>query len=275
MHTLVKSLIVAVSPMLIGAGAALAAPVQGLHPHSPDSIPKNRSHLLQFHTSANGSLQAVSAADVGDADSFGRNVVYDGILGSEDVSLQEDCTGFPSGDPGNQCVVLNPQPAFTSFDLTDIGHVTLPANSTHSILCFHTTAFQSWYFRNETASAGESNLLIEESLTIENPLLDDPSLIDPTTGAPFNGKLTAYIGTETSDGGTLQAGEDRHHGGYVTRTCQAGAISTSYLTTVYGLPNSVVKNFFKQPITIRLNVNGNATLVQDAFLSMGVRFYGD
>lgn len=262
-------------PLALAGSAAMAAPPPSAHLKSPDVMSQSRSHTLQFHTLASGSFQAVSAADVGDADSFGRNVVYAGIIGSEDVYLLEDCTGFPTGDPANQCVLLNPQPSVTTFTLNDIGHITLPANSTHSLLCFHTTTFQGWDFLNETSSVGESQIRYEESLTIESELLNDPSLIDPTTGLPFNGKLTSFVGTNIGDGGTLQPGEDRHHEAFVTRTCQGGAINKAALSTEYGLPDSIVNKFFKKPITIRLNVNGNARLAEDAFLSMGVRFYGD
>lgn len=272
MHTPGRLLALSLS---LAVGSALASPPQPLHPGAPDVRPSARSHILQIHGLPGGSLQAVSAADVGDADSFGRNVVYAGIIGSDDVYLQQDCAGFPGGNPSNQCLVLNPQPAVTNFDLTDIGHITLPANSTHSILCFHTITFQGWDFANETGAAGESEIRFEESLTVESDLLNDPSLIDPTTGLPFNGELTAYVGTNIGDGGTLQPGEDRHHEAFATRTCQGGAISTSALKELYGLPDQVANKFFKEPITIRLNVNGTASLVHDAFLSMGVRFYGD
>lgn len=261
--------------LLLAAGAAAAAPPQNPRSHSPDLFPHANNRLSHLLMQANSGAPLVSSADVGDADSFGRDVVYAGIIGSQDVYLQEDCTGFPSGDPGNQCIVLNPQPAVTTFNLNDIGHITLPGNSTHSLLCFQTTTFQGWDFRNETGSIGESQVRFEESLTIESALLNDPSLIDPSTGLPFNGKLTSYIGTNIGDGGTLQPGEDRHHEAFVTRTCQGGAISKAALSMEYGLPASIVNKFFKQPITIRLNVNGHAGLAEDAFLSMGVRFYGD
>lgn len=257
------------------AGTAFAASPSRLHTNSPDLFPPSHARSSHMLMQASAASPLVSSAGVGDADSFGRNVVYAGIIGSEDVYLEEDCTGFPTGDPANQCIVLNPQPTTTSFDLSDVGHITLPANSTHSLLCFHTTTFQSWSFLNETASAGESNLRYQETATIESDLLSDPSLIDPTTGLPFNGKLTTNIGTNMEDGGTLQPGEDRHHEAWTTRTCQGGAISKASLSSLYGLPDSVVSKFFKKPITIRLNVSGNATLAQEALVILGVRFYGD
>ena len=270
-----RTIVAAISLALLSAGSALAAPPPGPRNASPDILRHVRSPLLQLRTDGNGrALPAVSDADVGDADSFGRKVTYVGIIASEDVDLEvSGCQ--PSTDPGYQCVTLNPQPQSTSFNFSDMGHITLPANSTHSLLCFQFTTIQSWEFNNETSSPAESQLDFNESVTIESPLLDDPSLIDPTTGQPFAGKLTAGIGTDIGDGGTLQPGQDRYHSAWSTRACQGGAISKSALKSIYNLPDNIVDRFFREPMTIRLNARGDATLVQFGGMTFGVRFYGD
>lgn len=261
-------------PLLIAGSAALAAAPRDPRLHAADLLPK--SGALQQHRlvqSAAGPL--ISNADVGDADSFGRNVTYAGLAQTGQVILQEDCSIVTGLGPDDRCVTVNAQPASTSFSFNDLGRMTLPARSTNDLLCFHSTTFQTWQFFNETGSASQAAIRYTESITIENPLLDDPSLMDPTTGLPFNGSLTVGIGTSLLDLETMQPGDDKVRNENVTRTCLGGAISKRALSEDYGLPDSVVKQFFKQPMTIRLNVSGRASLVVDSSLLFGVRMYGD
>lgn len=270
MHPMMKLTALSLS---LAAGAALASPPPSLHLHSPDLQGRGHTRLSHLLVQANPHAPAVSDADVGDADSFGRNVVYAGLLASSQVDMREDCgTG---GYPGENCVPLNPQPAVTSFDFEDMAHITLPGNSTHSFLCFHTTTFRGWQFFNTTGGDADAQFEYEESVTLESDLLNDPSLIDPTTGLPFNGKIRTYIGTDLLESKTMQAGFSEYHHEWGSRTCQGGLISKTYLLTQYNLPQSIVDKFFKQPITLRLNIEGSAGLVTDGQIVTGIRFYGD
>lgn len=259
-------------PLAIAAGAALASPPPSFHPHSPDL--QNRAHTRLSHLlrQANPRAPAVSDADVGDADSFGRTVVYAGLLGDADVDLEPDCSS--QGSPAD-CVTLNPQPAVTRFDREDVVHITLPGNTTHSFLCFQTSTYRDWGYMNHSSTPADAEFRYQESVTLESDLLKDPSLIDPSTGLPFNGKIRSYVGTDLFDSRTLEGGFQESHGEWSSRTCQAGLISKSYLETVYDLPPSVVNQFFKQPITLRLNLEGGAALVDYGYIITGIRLYGD
>lgn len=260
-------------PLAIVAGAALAASPQDIHLRSPDlqNVPRARlSHLL---VQANANAPAVSDSGVGDADSFGRDVVYAGLLASSQVDMRADCS--VGAYPGEICVNLSPQPAATSFDFEDMNDITLPGNSTHSFLCFHTTTYRGWQYSNSLGTPATAQFQYAESVTLESDLLNDPSLIDPTTGLPFNGKIRAYIGTDLLDSKTVQAGFSESHHEWGSRTCQDGVISTSSLATDYNLPQSIVSKFFKHPITLRLNLEGNAALVTEGQIVTGIRFYGD
>jgi hypothetical protein len=55
---------------------------------------------------------------VGDPDSFGRDVIYLGNAQTSHVALQTDCTPDPMFPPlpNDRCIVLNAQPAATSFN---------------------------------------------------------------------------------------------------------------------------------------------------------------
>lgn len=258
-------------PLALAGLAAIAAP-PSVHLNSPDLISKANTRLSHMLVQASPHASAVSDADVGDADSFGRNVVYAGLLANGDVDLEQDCASL--GSPPD-CVTLNPQPAMTTFDREDMVHITLPGNTTHSFLCFHTSTFRDWEYMNNTGATAHGLFNYAESVTIESDLLKDPSLINPDTGLPFNGQIRNYIGTDVHDQKMLLAGFSESHGEWGTRTCQAGLISKSVLATEYNLPPSIVNKFFKQPITLRLNIEGNAALVDFGYVITGIRFYGD
>src|SRR4030095_16747355 len=99
-------------------------------------------------TTALGLMIAVAAQaapptveEVGDPDSFGRDVIYLGNAQTSNVALQGDCTPdpmFPRA-PNDRCIVLNAQPAATSFNEDGLATLALPAESTKSLICFALT----------------------------------------------------------------------------------------------------------------------------------------
>jgi hypothetical protein len=266
---------VAAAAALVAFGTALSATPPDPRGHSADLLPRSGTHLPRLRSTINMAAPMVTDGDVGDADSFGKKVIYEGLAQSGQVVATEDCSVVTGLGPDDRCVTINPQPAVTTFDFTDLGRMTLPAKSTADLLCFHATTFESWDFVNGGASPDDAQLSYSESVTIENDLLDDPSLVDPTTGAPFNGSLTVSIGPSRFENMTLQPGADISRSQIGSRTCIGGAISKKALSETYGLPDSIVDKFFKQPITIRLNLTGRMRLATDASLMFGVRFYGD
>ena len=72
------------------------------------------------------------------------------------------------------------------------------------------------------------------SITIDNEVLDDPTLIDPGTGLPFGGVLALGLSTFT-DIHTLQPGETDFKAMQMSRSCIAGIVSKRALVDNYGL----------------------------------------
>ena len=136
---------------------------------------------------------APTVEEVGDADSFGRDVVYLGNAQTGNVALQADCTPDPMAPPpppNDRCVVLNAQPATTTFVEDGLATMQLPADSTKSLICFALTPNVFFEFSNQTG-VPQSNALYNARalITIENEVLDDPTLIDPATGLPYGGRM--------------------------------------------------------------------------------------
>ena len=253
-----------VSPLAIAANGSAAA---------------STSEAMQQARAEQAALaRSVSVDDVGDADSFGRNVTYIGVAQTGNVNFQNDCTpqpGDPPLGPDDRCITLGASGTTTTFDERDIGRIALPKNATKSLICFGVTSFPLWDYFNPDPSPVTGRFRFLNGFTIENELLDDPALIDPTTGLPFNGAIELPLGSPVLEFVTLQPGESDLKRTITSRTCIGGLVSKRSLAESYGLPSSIVDKFFKRPITIRLNLSGSMTYVDSANVFYGVRLYGD
>jgi hypothetical protein len=128
-----------------------------------------------------GRLQAgpPSAADVGDAETFGRNVQYMGAT-SGFVTLSPDCSAEPTPSPGpptSQCFDLAPAPATTTFDATNICHIKLPKNATRDVIYPALNFFVDYQLQNTTGTLQPQGLFdFLATVDIESDALNDPSI---------------------------------------------------------------------------------------------------
>jgi hypothetical protein len=242
--------------------------------NSEGHFPVTRHSSATAHTMGAGP----TAADVGDADTFGRNVIYDGLINSGSISMASDCTpapGDPPPGPDDHCITLNAAPATTSFDLPDIGRMTLPAKSSHNILCHWLTPIVIYSLHNGTGAPANGRITLSPYLKVESSVLNDPSLIDLTTGLPFNGSLLTGFAANYQSSHTLQPNETDTERFSESRTCIAGTLSRQGLIQGYGLTNAQVDKMFANPMTLRLGLRGSASLVDFASLIYAVRIMGD
>jgi len=170
---------------------------------------------------------APSAADVGDADSFGRNVHFLGVAqtGVVTVTTPGGCPPADPNFPDDRCVEGNPT---ASVNALDIGRMKLPAKAASSVLCHSITSIPTWSFSNFTAGSAFARFSYLAGVTIENEVLNDPTLIDPNTGLPFNGKLDVAFGIIT-DAQTIHQGDFVQRRQGFTRGCIGGLVSKQAL----------------------------------------------
>ncbi|MEO6687885.1 MAG: hypothetical protein ABIS07_13255 [Dokdonella sp.] len=251
---------------LVATSAFAASPVRGVGDLARSSDIPQRSATPSL---AAAGLAGPSAADVGDADSFGRAVNWLG-LAAESIELETDCTGVT----GN-CQVISPLPAYTSFSFSDIAHITLPAKSAHSLLCYWFSPLLTISYNNPTAAAVVAHLNYAPSVTVENSVLNDPSLIDPSTGVPFGGQLVTGLTSSEHLEVPLPAGLSLTERTRDSTVCIAGLVSQNALVENWGLSNAQAKEFFKHKTTLRLNIDGSAQYVDSASLYFGLRVVGD
>jgi hypothetical protein len=120
-----------------------------------------------------------------------------------------------------------------------------------------------------------ARLTVVPSVTVENPVLDDPSLIDPNTGLPFGGSLLTAVTSSERFEVPLTPGQHLFQRERDSAVCIAGLVSKQSLMQNYGLSEAQARQFFKKPTTLRLNVEGSAQFVGDASLYFGLRVVGD
>lgn len=220
-------------------------------------------------------MLAASAAptddDVGDAASFGRAATWLGVTNGF-VNLLPSCAPEHTTD-GTACVQI--VPGTTAFQVDDLVSIQLPAKATHSLLCHWFSPAITASYTNPGATPVVARLTYSPTLTVENPVLDDPSLIDPTTGLPFNGRLTTGMTASERFEVPLPAGVSISERQRDSATCIAGFVSRRGLMLNYGLSDAQAKAFFKKPTTVRLNVSGIAQHVGQAQMVFGLRILGD
>src|SRR5690349_11845458 len=178
---------VALLATLIAHAARMDVRVDARNAPSADLLPNAAHRLAPAAMRPRAAAAGLAAGDVGDVDSFGRSLVWLGVT-QGNLDLSSSCPP-DDGDPTTNCVALNAAPGPTAFDLDGIARVTLPGKSANSLLCYWFSPILSVDYLNPTAANDVGMLAYSPTLTVESEVLDDPALIDPTTGAPFDGKL--------------------------------------------------------------------------------------
>ncbi len=218
-------------------------------------------------------IYPVTEDDVYDVDSFGRYVKWLGLT-SAFINVQSGCPKPTT--PDEFCQELNTTPgAYTSFTFNDAARIKLPKGASNSILCYWFSPVLTVNYTNPTAARVIGRFRYSPTLTIENPVLADPSLIDPTTGAPFGGQLMTSMTSSERFEESLEPGVTLNERTRDSTVCMAGFISHKSLIQNYGLTPAQADDFFASPTTVRMNITGSTQYVGSASMVFGLRIVGD
>ncbi|HUK86789.1 MAG TPA: hypothetical protein VLT85_03920 [Terriglobales bacterium] len=225
---------------------------------------------------ANVSPAAVTAADVGEPDSFGRNAKFLGIAASGAVLIDPTCDPADIGPlgPDDHCITVpDPSVPVPATTFSDVARITIPGKSADNIIyaiANHTISFD---LINTDAASTQCRISYAPSVTIESEALNDPSLIDPTTGLPFNGSFT------TGGVGTYSTNKMLASGAFEFQTQSYSRANTTGFSRSFfaglGLPDHAINQLYKKPMTIRLNVRVSSRCVDSAVLIFTIRFLGN
>ena len=220
--------------------------------------------------------QAVTAADVGEADSFGKNALFLGIAQSGIVLIDPTCDPNDIGTlgPDDHCItVADPTVAVPSTEFDDIARITIPGKSVNNIVFAISNHQLSFDLVNSSASPVQGRISYVPSVTIISDALNDPSAIDPNTGLPMSGSFTPTgLGTYSTNE-TLAPGASRLLNHSYSRANTLGFSRTFFAGL--GLPNNVIDQLYKKPMTIKLNVRVSSRYVDFATILFTARFLGN
>jgi hypothetical protein len=227
-----------------------------------------------------GGLRAAppTPAEVGEVESFGHNVQYMGAV-SGFITLSPACTPAPTPVPpatanDDQCFTLAAAPATTGFDAEDILRIKLPKKATRTIIYPALNFFINYQLQNSTGVFQPQGLFsYTASLTIESDVLLNPSIIDPSTGLPANGKLVGQFSYIFRDDRSMDVNARQRQRETLVRVGNAGINKAALIAQ--GLSESVVDDLFKKEMTIRMSVTGSAKLLTDATITCNMRLFGD
>lgn len=208
-------------------------------------------------------------ADVGDGDSFGRSVNFLGYAQTNGISVWDDCTGQIEGT----CVVPDPQSHYGFIvKIGDEAVIHLPARAARSLLCFTINPIAFATFNNQTETQQQASFNMGARWRIESEVLNDPALINPNTGLPYNGVIegAASIAGESF---TLEPHAGRTISIFYPRTCNSGHLSRRGLIDM-GLTETQAREVFRKPITLRFGA-GMSVGWGNAAMNPGIRIYGD
>ncbi len=217
------------------------------------------------------SLMSVTDEEVGDAASFDKNAKFYGVVSTGVVIIDSDCSLIlPELGPDDRCLEITDTTLLTDVTYNDIGRITFPAKSAKNIVYAITNHNTSVFSRNGTAANSTGLFNYFPSFTLESEALNDPAAIDPATGNPMNGSYTTGgVGSRTSQKTLAPSFVELDNLSY-TRANTLG-FSRRFWEQI-GLPQTVIDNIYKKPMTIKLNLRVRARFVEFGTFNYGVRF---
>jgi hypothetical protein len=214
--------------------------------------------------------------EVGDVASFGKEAKFFGYALTGAVFIRRGCYApyIPTLGPNDRCFAFNPTTNIVNFDAKDIGRIQFPEKTFQNIIYLLTRHQYSYRFINSTTLNKFGQFQYTPYVTIESAALNDPALINPQTGQPFNGKVDLPLAGGKSMGKTIFPNYQEYDSVTYSST-STGGFTKKYFMTNFGLSQAVVDDLFYQKMTIQLNIMGATGNAEQANYSYGVRFLGN
>jgi hypothetical protein len=255
----------------LAQGASLELPVPSSD-LTPPSVAADGSRIEAAPNLPND--YGVTHADVGDADSFGRNLKW---LGAMNGFVYFGSTCPRANAPAwERCQPIVAQTVETPFAFGDIASIRLPARASTSLLCQWVTPILSLTHQNTTNTRTYSYFRYWPTITIVSGALSDPASINTITGQSFGGKLIIPM---TSHGAwinkPLEPGVVFGERSRDSQVCLGGVLNRRVLIESYGMSEELADKLFASPMDVSLSVQGNLRNVREGYLTLGVRMVGD
>ncbi|MBK8147555.1 MAG: hypothetical protein IPK58_04915 [Acidobacteria bacterium] len=227
-----------------------------------EEVTKSRRERIKetsLERPSNPATNSLTAAEVGEPDSFGKNAKFLGIASSGYAIIYSSCDpailqtdlGVVLG-PDDRCLAV-PNPNVTATAVfTDMARITFPARTASDIIYMINNHSINWDSTNDTAANLFGTMSYAPRVTIESVALNDPAAVDPNTGLPLNGSFTTTGNGTKFSSGLLAPGAINSYVESYSRANTLG-FSREYFRAL-GFPNSVINSLYRNPMTIRLGM---------------------
>jgi len=221
-----------------------------------------------------------SAADVGDAETFGHAALYMGATsGFQTLAPLGGCpaptpTPSPASNSDSFCDELNPAPTLTTFQHDNICRINLPKKATRNVIYPALNIFLNYQLQNLTGSDQQGLLRFSAGITIVSDALNGPDCTDPSTSAPCGGKMTLLFNYTYRDDRNMHNTDRQRSQEVLVRVGNTGLTRQQFHDS-FGLTNASVDALFAGPMTVQLDLSGSARLVTDAIITCNMRLFGD
>ena len=243
-------------------------------------IPKIALLLVSSLAVVTGLSAGPTAADIGDAETFGHPALYMGAA-SGFVTLSSDPCPAPTPTPSpvpngdTLCDQLNAAPALTTFSHDNICRIKLPKKATRNVIYPVLNIFLNYQLQNSTGVDQPQGLFsFTTGITIQSDALNDTSCIDPSTGTACGGKLTLLFDYAYRDDRTMKDGDRQRLRETLVRAGNTGLTRQQFRDS-FGLSPAIVDALFAGPMTVQMDIFGSAKLVTDASITVNMRLFGD
>ena len=209
-------------------------------------------------------------AEVGEASSFNRTANFFGTATAGIVLVEPDCDPLIIGElgPDDRCLEVTDQAVTTTATFNDIGRITLPGRQADNIIYLIGNHNISSFLLNLDSSPVTGTVIYTPSVTIESVALNDPAALNPD-GTPMNGSFT------TTGMGTRLVSRTLSPGSFDSQAESYSRANTNGLSRTFwraiGLPDAVIDELFRRPMTIRLNVRVSVRRVESGFFTFSTR----
>jgi hypothetical protein len=227
----------------------------------------------------NSKAVVLTAADVGEPDSFGKNVKFLGTATSGVILIYHSCDPVVLAaedvvlGPDDRCMDVSNPAVTTTATFNDVGRIKIPAKSADNVIYFIANNFLYSFMNNSNTLVSSGRISYTPTVTIESEALLDPLAIDPTTGLPMNGSFTTGIGggktiVKTMQPNAIETNIERYS------TAATRGFARGYFADL-GLPTSVINKIYTKPMTIKLNIRVSTRYVEDGQAAFSMRFMGN
>lgn len=176
----------------------------------------------------------------------------------------------------NFCTTLN-QWGYGSFSDIEIASVTVSGSYGRSTLCANPNGQAIYVFKRTDPSGWDlSTFSFDYRYELQSSVLNDPSMINPRTGLPFNGKLTFPVISAFTD--QLFMGPSQRilkNQKIASLECGYPLVTYGNLISLFGLSSYNAQRVMSGSMTIKLFITGNLMQTEGASFSMQLRMIGD